>query len=257
MSANIALLDRALALYGPETKEIRAMLRGAVVRILDQMWSKDGPGFLSGANRCRRRNSLRKNPGTLAEERHATLASGPGVEYRGGYRENALVNVRTTSHLGFHAVAGGAGSLAHRSFSSVSASSPLSTRPWSPACSSPRCRFPAQSFLILEMYTPYSWSDCSSPAPRCAPPLRSSDNRNEGRVPRGECRGEMHAFRCPAESRSQSLRESFAFSSKRFFQSPCTIVQWILTYQIIDRTTSTKFIAPEGSTSIGPSSNKG
>ena len=42
MSANIAILDRALALYGPETKEIRATLRGAVVRILDQMWSKNG-----------------------------------------------------------------------------------------------------------------------------------------------------------------------------------------------------------------------
>jgi len=39
MSANIALLDRALALYGPETKEARALLRGAVARILDQMWS--------------------------------------------------------------------------------------------------------------------------------------------------------------------------------------------------------------------------
>ena len=41
LSANIAVLDRGLALYGPETKEARAMLRGAVVRILDQMWSKD------------------------------------------------------------------------------------------------------------------------------------------------------------------------------------------------------------------------
>ena len=27
------------------------------------------------------------------------------------------------------------------------------------------------------------------------------------------------------------------------FSTPCTIVQWILTYQIIDRTTSTKFSA--------------
>ncbi|HTN71351.1 MAG TPA: hypothetical protein VMO00_09705 [Methylomirabilota bacterium] len=42
MSANIGTLDRALALYGPETKEIRAMLRGVVVRFLDQIWSKDG-----------------------------------------------------------------------------------------------------------------------------------------------------------------------------------------------------------------------
>jgi hypothetical protein len=42
MSANIALLDRVLAHYGPETKETRAMVRGTVVRLLDQMWSKVG-----------------------------------------------------------------------------------------------------------------------------------------------------------------------------------------------------------------------
>ena len=41
LSANIALLDRALALYGPETKETRTILRDAVTRVLDQMWSKD------------------------------------------------------------------------------------------------------------------------------------------------------------------------------------------------------------------------
>ena len=44
MSANIALLDRVLAHYGPETKETRDLVRGFVARILDQMWSKDGTG---------------------------------------------------------------------------------------------------------------------------------------------------------------------------------------------------------------------
>ena len=41
MSANIALLNRALVLYGPETNETRAVLRAAVSRLHDQMWSKD------------------------------------------------------------------------------------------------------------------------------------------------------------------------------------------------------------------------
>ena len=41
MSANIALLDRVMAHYGPETKEARDLLRGSVVKTLDQMWSKD------------------------------------------------------------------------------------------------------------------------------------------------------------------------------------------------------------------------
>jgi hypothetical protein len=42
MSANIALLDRILAVYGPETKEPRDLLRGVTARLLDQLWSEDG-----------------------------------------------------------------------------------------------------------------------------------------------------------------------------------------------------------------------
>lgn len=42
LSANAALLDRGLALYGPETKETRALLRSAIARIFDELWSKDG-----------------------------------------------------------------------------------------------------------------------------------------------------------------------------------------------------------------------
>ena len=40
LSANVALLDRVLARYGPETKELRAFLRAAVIRAFDQMWPK-------------------------------------------------------------------------------------------------------------------------------------------------------------------------------------------------------------------------
>jgi hypothetical protein len=36
-AANVVLLDRVLAHYGPETKEARDLLRGAVARTLDQM----------------------------------------------------------------------------------------------------------------------------------------------------------------------------------------------------------------------------
>ncbi|HEX7232411.1 MAG TPA: hypothetical protein VF452_18610 [Candidatus Binatia bacterium] len=42
LAANVALLDRALVLYGPETKEIRTILHAAVTRALDQMWPKPG-----------------------------------------------------------------------------------------------------------------------------------------------------------------------------------------------------------------------
>jgi hypothetical protein len=40
MSAKLVLLDRVLAHYGAETKEARELLRAAVARVLDQMWSK-------------------------------------------------------------------------------------------------------------------------------------------------------------------------------------------------------------------------
>jgi hypothetical protein len=44
MAANVGLLDRALAQYGPETKEARDMLRVVVARLLDEIWSKDRAG---------------------------------------------------------------------------------------------------------------------------------------------------------------------------------------------------------------------
>ena len=43
LSANVALLDRVLAHYGPETKEVRDLLRNTVARIVDQIWPKGGP----------------------------------------------------------------------------------------------------------------------------------------------------------------------------------------------------------------------
>jgi len=44
MSAKVVVLDRVLAHYGPETKEVRHLLRTAVVHVLDQMGSKDRTG---------------------------------------------------------------------------------------------------------------------------------------------------------------------------------------------------------------------
>lgn len=41
LSANVVLLDRVLAHYGPETKEARDVLRGAVARSLNLIWHQD------------------------------------------------------------------------------------------------------------------------------------------------------------------------------------------------------------------------
>ena len=43
MSAKVVLLDRVLAHYGPETKEVRDLLHGALARTLEMFWPKD-PG---------------------------------------------------------------------------------------------------------------------------------------------------------------------------------------------------------------------
>jgi Protein of unknown function (DUF4239) len=41
MAAKVILLDRTLALYGPETKEARGLLRRAGARTLDRLWPDD------------------------------------------------------------------------------------------------------------------------------------------------------------------------------------------------------------------------
>src|SRR4051812_41205532 len=42
VSANIILLDRILAHYGPETKEVRELLRRAAVGAIDRLWPETG-----------------------------------------------------------------------------------------------------------------------------------------------------------------------------------------------------------------------
>jgi len=49
MSATAVLLDRGLAVYGPETKEARELLHRVAVRMLEENWSRDGGGTRSGA----------------------------------------------------------------------------------------------------------------------------------------------------------------------------------------------------------------
>jgi Protein of unknown function (DUF4239) len=42
MAANVVLLDRVLAHYGPATGQIRSILKIAIARLIDQVWSKEG-----------------------------------------------------------------------------------------------------------------------------------------------------------------------------------------------------------------------
>ncbi len=44
LSTNVVLIDRVLAHYGPETKQVRDDLHRAVAGILDRMWAPEGTG---------------------------------------------------------------------------------------------------------------------------------------------------------------------------------------------------------------------
>src|SRR5215469_2432637 len=43
LSANVIFLDRTLAHYGPETRDIREMIRAAVADMLKQGWPSENP----------------------------------------------------------------------------------------------------------------------------------------------------------------------------------------------------------------------
>lgn len=53
MAANAILLDRVLAHYGPETGEIRVVLKTAVARMIDETWTKNGGAGASAATPVR------------------------------------------------------------------------------------------------------------------------------------------------------------------------------------------------------------
>jgi len=50
LSANVVVLDRMLAHYGPESAETRAALRSAVERVLSELWSSSEPHGASARN---------------------------------------------------------------------------------------------------------------------------------------------------------------------------------------------------------------
>ena len=56
LTANIVLLDRTLAQYGPETDLARNLLRREVASMADRIWRENGSDFGGGAVRSERRS---------------------------------------------------------------------------------------------------------------------------------------------------------------------------------------------------------
>ena len=142
MSANIALLDRILALYGPETKEPRDVLRSATARLLDQLWSEDGtpkaPPSRGGENVYDKIVGLwPKNDREHSLHNQALRILLDIEKTRWLMFEQATISVSMPLLVVLVVWL--------TAISSVSACSLLLMRPWFPVYSSPRCRFPAHS----------------------------------------------------------------------------------------------------------------
>ena len=93
MSAKVVLLNRILAHYRPETKEVRDLLRSAVARTLDMLWPKDRrqPPQMEPTAAGARSSMI--NSGIIAKERCSTLAPSPGVKHCDRSRKRPLVDV--------------------------------------------------------------------------------------------------------------------------------------------------------------------
>ena len=98
MSANIALLDRVLAHYGPEADEPRALLRAAVERLLDLLWPRAGaaPSAPPAAGEALYEKIQALSPKSDAQRAMQSLASGLAVDIG---RTRWLMYAQTTTSV--------------------------------------------------------------------------------------------------------------------------------------------------------------
>ena len=69
VSADIILLDRALARYGPETKDARSVLQRSVAATVERFWPAEGAKLIAiGSEHISSRGPLRPGRGAFAAE---------------------------------------------------------------------------------------------------------------------------------------------------------------------------------------------
>jgi hypothetical protein len=74
LAARVGLLDRVLVQYGPESKDIRAGLRAAVARGIDQIWQKSRSPSPGSASEDPRGNMLYAKIGELSPKNDSQRA---------------------------------------------------------------------------------------------------------------------------------------------------------------------------------------
>jgi hypothetical protein len=114
--AKIILLDRVLATYGPETKDAREQLRGAVAAGIEMFWpeEKNGGSGMTGFERANAMEVLQAKLRTLTPttdtQRQVTLAGGADQRR---YAASPLAVNRASAERAPDAVSRGASLLAH------------------------------------------------------------------------------------------------------------------------------------------------
>ena len=112
LAADVGLLDRILAHYGPEAKETRDQLRSATIEFCDRMWPKDGSGRF-GLEPVASSEALYDSIQRLSPKSDEQRSLHAAALSRDCARASALVDVRTEWQIGTFDTAKGAGSLAH------------------------------------------------------------------------------------------------------------------------------------------------
>ena len=165
LSASVALLDRVLAMYGPESRDAREGLRGTATRVAEQMWSRDGTQSSRLAPTTARPESLYGQVQALAPRSDAQRA----------LQSQALsiaVDIGKTRWLMFEQATVGISTpllvalvvWLTISFASFGVTSPLNATVVGGFCLA-ALSVSSAIFLILEMYNPYTGMIQISDAP--------------------------------------------------------------------------------------------
>ena len=106
-AAEVMLLDRTLAAYGPEAQGARDLLKQVLAARVAQLWPGEGARLLTGhvAGRDKRRSGPAQSSRTSATDRRATLAEGLGAEDHGVNDSSALgrgAKARPEHQMAFH-----------------------------------------------------------------------------------------------------------------------------------------------------------
>ena len=116
MAANVILLDRMLAHYGPEADDARATLKIAVARNLDQIWPKGGVEPSPSASRPNNDIMFDKLQELTPHSRESADASGAGRIDRYLAGPDALAALRAERNDSLNPISRSGGLLAEYSF---------------------------------------------------------------------------------------------------------------------------------------------